>query len=460
MSVQLNSDFLFVIAGALALVFMLVAYFGWRAAFAARRRAQQLEVELASLGNYSEQIDGIKVELQEALDARVEAEKQVSVAQEKVASAEQRMKDWEKQREESIQAARASVMQAGQELSSKLLEDHKREMVAAKKENEQLAKKTTDELTEKFTTLTKSVAAIQDRAQHNSQQMETVMRALTNPSGAGQMAEVGLENSLKDLGLEKDRDFVLQYHVAGEESNLRPDAVLFLPQDLVMVIDCKASKFMIELADAEGSDSEDAVMARLLGSAHAHLDALGRKQYADAVARMLTERGRKLGRLLNVMYLPSDAMLEKLRKADGGLLAKAEKHGIILAGPASLAGLFSLAKQQIAAAKQDENQQKIIAMVREVMDSFATALSHVDGIGRGVKTSADKLDAFARSINSRLLPKLRNLESLGVAPAKNKAIPHAIASYEVRRSDEVMTIDAEAEDDAQNALAIEDKKTA
>ena len=91
------------------------------------------------------------------------------------------------------------------------------------------------------------------------------MRALTNPGGAGQMSEIGLENALKNLGLERGRDYVIQPHVTGEEgSALRPDAMVFLPNDMVMVIDSKASKHIIDLAGAEGTPAQKETEAKLV----------------------------------------------------------------------------------------------------------------------------------------------------------------------------------------------------
>ena len=213
------------------------------------------------------------------------------------------------------------------------------------------------------------------------------------------------------------------------------------------------------MAEAEGSDDEAVVLKSLVMSMHQHIDALARKQYADAVAKILKSKGHKLGRMLNIMYLPSDAAIEKIRKADKTIADKCEKADIILAGPSSLAGLFSLARQQISAARQDENQQKIIAVVREMMDSMVIALNHATKTGAGIKSAADNYDKFAMSLNSRLLPKLRSLQTLGVEPAKNKSLPTAIASYEVRRSDEVVTLEAEEAEQTQ-AIEFDQKQSA
>lgn len=436
----MTHETLFILSSAAALVLMVVAVLGWQAAGRARRRVAQLEVEMASSAHYAQELAGYKTQLDAEQSKRIEAEKQVSLMKQRVDDMALRQKDLE----DFKQMAKASLSEMGASLSSKLLEDHKREAKLLKEEQEKITKQSTEQLLKNMQTLTKEVAGIQSHSKATATQVEVVMRALTNPSGAGQMAEVGLENALKNLGLEPERDYVMQFHIAMEEgSNLRPDAVIFLSQDMVVVIDSKASKHMIELAEAEGSGNEEAVLKSLLTSMHRHLDALSRKQYADAVAKLLKERGRKFGRMVNVMYLPTESLIEKLRKADGTIATKCQNAGIVLAGPASLATIFSLSRQAIAEARQQENQQQIVAVVRELMDATITALSHVDGVGKGMSAAAEKLDKFARSLNRFVLPKMRNLQQLGVEPAKGKALPTAIATYEVRRSDDVMMLEVE-----------------
>lgn len=445
-------EMLFVVSSVLALIFMVLAMTFWRAAGMARRKAAQLEVELAASAHYAEDLARYRTDYERELQKRTDAEKQVALMQQRVADMQARQKDLD----DFKQMARASLSEMGSQLSSKLMEDHKREARQLKEDQEKITKQTTEQLLNSMQNLSKEVATIQSKNQSTASQVEVVMRALTNPAGAGQLAEVGLENALKNMGLEAERDYVMQFHINVEDgANLRPDAVIFLSQDMVVVIDSKASKHMVELAEAEGGDNEAMVLKALLASMHRHIDALSRKQYADAVAKILKERGRILGRMVNVMYLPSEALIEKLRKADPTIAAKCEAAGIVLAGPASVAGILSLSRQAIAEVKQQENHQRIVAVVRDMMDATITALSHVDGVGGSIKTLAERFDKFARSINGRVLPRLRNLQQLGVEPAKGKVLPSAIASYEVRRSDDVMTIDAETEAEPLKLVATE-----
>lgn len=383
-----------------------------------------------------------------AVERAGDAEKLLGLAEQRMRDAQKRMDDWELHRKEFIKLSEAAVLEAGSKMSSKLLEDHKRESEAVKKEQEEQVKNTTEKLLEQFNDVTKAVHSLKDISSHNSTRMETVMRTLSNPGGAGKMAEIGLENSLKNLGLEAGRDFIMQYHIAGEAARggLRPDAVIFLPQDMVMVIDSKASKFLLELAEAQGEEEEAVVMEKLRKSMNEHLRALAARDYKAAILQQYREAGRSgnIGHVFNVMYLPSESAIEKMRSADPQFDEKLEKSDIILAGPASLTGLFSLAKMNIAAARQAENEAVIISTVKELMESVAIAFSHVDKVGANIKSTVDHFERFARSVNARILPKMQKIQQLGVQPAHNREIPKPLATYDIRRIEETVMIEADA----------------
>ncbi len=413
---------------------------------------QALEVSVRSASEKAETVRQLELVLEERNVAReamreaekraYEAEKQADLVQQKMDDMLLRMQDWEKQREESIQSARAAIFKAGSEMSTKLLEDHKREAESAKKQQEEKIQTTTAKLMEQFTEVTKAVHSLKDISHNNRTQMDVVMRTLSNPGGAGRMAEIGLENSLKNLGLEVGRDFIMQYHIAGETSGLRPDAVVFLPQDMVMVIDSKASKFILELAESS-DDMEAEILSKLSKSMNEHLRALSAKDYRSAILQSFKEAGKgdKIGYVFNVMYLPSESVIEKIRRADVEFDRKIERAGIILAGPASLTGLFSLAKMQIAAAKQADNEKHITEVVAELMESVATAFAYADKIGMGLKTTTEHFEKFARSVNSRMLPRMQKLSALGVTPARGKNIPVPLATYDIRRIDGTINVD-------------------
>ena len=406
---------------------------------------QEAEKKLKIIGT---ERDKYLSEKEEALKEKLLAEKKLELIEQRMEETQKRMQDWELQRAESLQSAKASILEAGQHLSSKLLEDHKREADAAKKETEVMVKKTSDEMIEKVLLVTKSVAALQEDKNRIEKMTQTVWRTLASPAGAGSLAEIGLENSLKNFNLEAGRDYIMQYAINSEEAGrLRPDAVIFLPQDMVMVIDSKASKFLLEIAENDGIDSDMELLQSLKKTMNDHLRDLTSKNYESAIRAIYKETGKqdKITHILNVMYVPSENAISHIKRADPDFMQKVEKSGLLIASPSSLYGLLSIAKLNIGMIRQEENQQTIIEKVQELMDSVITILKYSDKVGRGISQAAKSFDDFAGSVNRRTLPKLRQIVTLGVKPSKLNEMPARITSYDVRPADTMLIIEGEAE---------------
>lgn len=452
-------DFMWLFPSLFALMLLGICVFLFQSREKLARKAAQALAYAETAKEQQAERAALAEKLETAVQARHEAEKRAELMQQRMSDMERRMQDWETQREESVKAAKAAILEAGGQMSSKLLEDHKREQEATKKEQEERVKETTRTLLEQVTHITQSVSTLRERTADTNKRMETVWRALSSPGGAGQLAEIGLENTLKNLGLEAGRDFVMQYALADRESGsrLRPDAILYLPQDVVIVVDSKASKFVLEIAEAETEAHHAAALERLKQTMNKHLRDLSAKDYSAAVLSQFRESGNSnnIRLLLNVMYLPSESALERMKDADPEFPQKAEKAGIILAGPASLHGLFMLAKLQIAAAKQADNYDTIIESIENLMDSTATVLGYADRIGANIKKAADEFNKMASSANRRLIPRMQKLASMGVKPRNNKPLPAPILSYDLRRMDDALAFDLDAENADMPALPSE-----
>jgi len=250
-----------------------------------------------------------------AVRAQHAAERELAVAREKLSEAENRHGDFETLRQEHLQATQAALHKTALDLSSKLLEDHKRENAESKKDAEARVKQASELLTKQVEGIAKALSELTGQVQDKGKTLDTVMRALSSPGGAGQASELGLANTLKSFGLEQGRDFMLQFTAESEDGRrLRPDAVVFLPGDGALVIDSKASKFLLDIAAAEGTAKEEEAYRGLASTMNQHLKALAAKDYQGAVQAAWRDAGRgaEPGRTLLLMYLPNEAALEKL----------------------------------------------------------------------------------------------------------------------------------------------------
>ncbi len=423
------------------------ALFGLYRASMRRTRAEtrlaEVQKALAEAASRREAAEGGQSELRGALQS---AESRIARADQQVVDMRGQMADWAKTKDEYVKAAKAGALESARELSNKLLEDHKREAGAAKKENEESTKKLRNE----FEKIVGSVASLSDQVTDSRKTMDNVHRALSNPGEAGQFAEIGLENQLKNFGLEPGLDFSMQHTVTGEdgEGTLRPDAVVFLPGESAMVIDSKASKFLLELSQADSDDAEEAAYQSLANTMREHLKGLASKNYQNAVAASYRSSGHggKLNHVISVMYLPSDGTLEHMLRVDPDFKRRAQKNDIIVVGPSGLTALIAVARLNINSGRQAENQARIVDGTRSFIESVATALEHMERVGKGIKSAADNFGRMSGSVNTRVLPRARNLIGLGVNPAHNKSLPDNLPSFHVNQVEDMGTIDGEAEE--------------
>jgi DNA recombination protein RmuC len=366
--------------------------------------------------------------------------------------AEQRIKDWQAAQEQAIQAARAAVLKAGTDLSSKLLEDHKREAEVARKANEEIVETKSKQFMEQLGEMQKTIAVLHSQTEDTAKRTYGMWQALSSPGGAGRLSEIGLANLLKNLGLTEGQDYDLQFSInanaTDDDRGIRPDALIYLPQDAVMIIDSKASKHLLEFGEhATGSDEEAAARAKLRTSMQTHLKSLGGKDYRAKIEQHFrkTKGANALSQSYLVMYLPAESMLQHLVEVEPNFIAQAkQQYDIFVTGPNGLYGLLGLASGHIKIQRQADGQTRILQQVEEMVAGAHKAFAHVEKITRGLKGAADGLSSFTASLNRFFLPKAHGLARLGVnVPPK---FPARLNSVDVRLQEDTLTIEGELAD--------------
>lgn len=403
-----------------------------------QRQLQETQAEIALQRAAQEK-------LQQSLAAAEQAEQ---LALQQVSHIEGKQQEWEQLKQNFEQAAKAAVMVTGQELSSKLLADHKREATEVKNQFAEQQAQQAQKFLNQFNTLAESVSAIRNISVESQKKSEILWRAMSAPHAVGQLTEVALENLLKNLGLREGIDFRLQASVlGGEGAGLRPDCVIYLPHDRLVIIDCKASKHQLELESAEGEQERAAAEEKFRNAMHKHLEMLSRKAYSSAVADEYRQRtGRNPHhQLLNVMYIASESAVEKLDSLDASFREKMQKAGIIPVGPSGLQGLCTIVSMQITEAHKAENQERILHEIERLLAGFATAFGHLQKLGKAIGTVAENFSSFTGSYNRSVAPKLRQLSKMGVKPEGKNALPERLPVYEVRAIEDWLTIESEEE---------------
>jgi DNA recombination protein RmuC len=397
-----------------------------------RRAGEARAAAEARLAAAMARLETLAAELTQARAAAHAAATEAALARQDAASMRERIADWEATKAELLKSTQAGVLETAQQISSKLLADHKRETQAAKQRSVEETGALAASLQAEVKILADGVSQIKGQLGEKAAVLDTIWRALSSPGGAGHFAEVGLANTLTSFGLLIERDFVLQATLNDDEGQRkRPDALVFLPADSVLVIDAKASKFLLDLAQAEGTEREADAYGNLARTMNQHLKDLVDRDYRGAVAASWRKAGnqRDIARQLTVMYLPNEAALEKIGRADPLFMNKAAQAQILLAGPTGLASIIGFASVEISLMRQIENQDRIVQGTQKLLESLAVTVGYVGGVGKGIRGAADAFAKLTASLNGRVLPRARDVVRLGLRPGK--PVPANIAGFQV-----------------------------
>jgi len=344
-------------------------------------------------------------------------------------------------RQESFSSAKAALFDLGGALSKQLIELHKRETQEVRELSEKNIAAATGKFNCEFERLVNMISSLNKDVEQSKGTVDIIKQSLLSPSGAGLLAEITLENILKSSGLRADLDYVIQYSMTTlENAKLRPDAVIFLPSGNLMIIDAKASKFLVE--DTDGTN-----LSRTMNT---HLKSLTSKDYAENILASLHKKEQSFSNIITLMFLPTEQAVEKILAADNNFLQKAWKSNIFPVGPAGLINMLSFAKFQISDYRRSENHKLIIDEVRKLLSSVATMADHSQRLGNNIQQIVSNYDKFAGSFNRHFLSRAKKIQKLGIDTG-NKAIQIALERYQLVASKSEI-IDVETADAASDEL--------
>jgi DNA recombination protein RmuC len=237
-------------------------------------------------------------------------------------------------------------------------------------------------------------------------------KALRQPQTRGQWGELQLRRCIEIAGMTEHVDFELQETIHTEDGRLRPDARFLLPEGRSFVADSKVPlDAFLDAQEAEVETERRIHLERHARQAREHVRALSSKDYQGQFKAGETPD-------LVICFIPNEPALHAAFAADPELFDYALKLNVLLVSPTSLIGL-------LRTMELGWRQERMVADAAEIADAagtmharFAKFLSDFDKVGKGLTSAANAYDSAVGSMERRLLPQLRKVESLGVTPSK------------------------------------------
>ncbi|MEM7197430.1 MAG: DNA recombination protein RmuC [Pseudomonadota bacterium] len=348
-----------------------------------------------------------------------------------LAMTRQQYEDLRAEREEFTNMAAGRMIERMQGLSSELLAQHKLASGTDRQHYFQEMQKFTQDLHTRLNETLTKVNELSGVATRSAESFDVLHKAIYEPRIVGFAAETALENCLRSFHLRENIDFKLQISIdKAQGGRIRPDAMVYLPDDICLVIDSKSSKFLFGPEIPEENYAYDSPQ-NLSKAIRNHVRTLAQKDYVHWVVedyRKHNDDANVTPTCLMVMWLPSDAAMDNVIKADKAIVEFAKQKNVLICGPSGLWAIVAMAEYRIIAARHSRNQEAIRQEIETLLKAITRLDGNMDDLRKGLTRAFKGLAAFDSYFQNSFVTSASKLIKLGVQPPPNWKGKRALAS--------------------------------
>lgn len=234
----------------------------------------------------------------------------------------------------------------------------------------------------------------------------------------GNWGEIVLERVLESSGLRSGHEYETQGTYKDEKGNLlRPDVVVFLPQERCVVIDSKVSLVAYEqFMSREDPEHKALALRQHLASVNAHIKGLSEKRYENLPGM------RSLDFVL--LFMPIESAFHLALEHDAGFFKKAYDARIIVVGPSTLLATLRTIENLWRTEQQQQNAAEIARQAEALYDKFVGFVEDMERIGDQLGKTQEQWERAMNRLGKgkgNLIRRAEQMKKLGLSP--KKALP-------------------------------------
>jgi DNA recombination protein RmuC len=241
-----------------------------------------------------------------------------------------------------------------------------------------------------------------------------LVSALKRPETRGSWGEIQLRRVVELAGMVSHCDFVEQRTIHTGDGRLRPDMLVRLPGEKVIVVDSKvpldAYLAAIE-AGAEDRPQRESDLARHARQTRDHIAKLASKGY---------QRQFDCSPELVVMFVPSDGIYQAALAEDPALIEYGVSQQVLMATPTTLIGLLRAVHYGWSQERIAESAREIAESARELHRRLGPFAEHLAKTGRQLDSAVNAYNKAVGSFDHKLVPQIRSIEQTGVAASERR----------------------------------------
>lgn len=263
-----------------------------------------------------------------------------------------------------------------------------------------------------YASLTEQVKNLLEVQKKLETETASLVHSLRIPATRGNWGEIQLKRVVEMAGMIEYCDFVEQETLIADGNRLRPDMLVKLPGDKIVIIDSKAPlQAFLESQDAKSEEEREEKLKMHAKQVRSRILQLSSKAY--------WEQFEKAPEFV-VLFLPGETFFSTALKFDPALIEQAISEKVILASPTTLIALLKAIAYGWSQEKIAKNAEEIARLGGEMLYRFNTVLTHFDGIRRGLESSVQAYNNTVGSFETRLIPQARRFHEL--APNQTSAL--------------------------------------
>ena len=233
----------------------------------------------------------------------------------------------------------------------------------------------------------------------------------------GPWGEMILKQILESSGLIEGTNFSLQATTNPDGSKIgndyRPDALLYFPDNRVLVIDSKVNiTAYTEYANATDEESRQKHLADHLCAVESQIKALSEKRYQNEVKNSAD---------FVIMFMPNEGAYIAAMHADPDLWSKAYQKQVLLVSPTHLISVLKMMEQLWRNDKQNKNAIRIAEETGKMIDKLTDLAASVESIGSSLKSANKHYETAMNRLKEgrgNILDKAEKIKNLGAKVSK------------------------------------------